>query len=80
MDITALKAFFMWCTIINVGLLLFSSFVCIFFGDFSYRINSRCFSISRQEFNIICYSFIGLYELFVLTFNLVPYIALLIVG
>ncbi len=80
MDIQTLTTFFMWCTILNVALLLLSSLACIFFGDFSYRMNNKIFSISRQEFNIMFVSFIGLFKIFVIVFNLVPYIALLIIG
>ncbi|MHC4638162.1 MAG: DUF6868 family protein [Planctomycetota bacterium] len=80
MDITAVKAFFMWCTIINTGLLILSSLACILFGDFSFRMNNRFFSISREAFNALLCSFIGLYKIFILVFNLVPYIALVIIG
>jgi len=80
MDIQTLTTFFMWCTILNVALLSLSSLACIFFGDFSYRMNHKFFSISRQEFNIMLVSFIGLYKLLVFVFILIPYIALLIVG
>ena len=79
MEISALKAFFLWCTIVNTALLLLSWLGCLVFGDFSYRMNNRFFSISRQEFNVICVSFIALYKIFVLAFNLVPYIALVII-
>ncbi|MHC4132924.1 MAG: DUF6868 family protein [Planctomycetota bacterium] len=79
MDIATLKMFFLWCTIVNAALLLLSSLVCILFGDFSYRMNHRFFSISRQEFNVIIVSFIALLKIFVLVFNLVPYIALAII-
>jgi len=79
MDITTLKAFFLWCTIVNAALLLLSSLACIFFGDFSYRMNHKFFSISRQEFNVMFASFIGLFKIFVIVFNLVPYIALVII-
>ncbi len=79
MDITTVRAFFMWCTIINVGLLGLSSVVCIFFSDFSYRMNNRFFSISREAFNTLLCSFIALFKIFVIVFNLVPYIALLII-
>ena len=80
MDIDSIRAFFMWCTILNFALLSLSSLACIFFGDFSYRMNHKFFSISRQEFNIMLVSFIGLYKLFVIVFNLIPYVALVIVG
>jgi hypothetical protein len=80
MDIQTLTTFFMWCTIINLGLLILTSLVCIFLADFSYRMNNRFFSISREAFNIALFSFIGLFKIFVIVFNLVPYIALLIIG
>ena len=79
MDITTLKAFFLWCTIVNAALLLLTSLACIFLGDFSYRMNHKLFSISRQEFNVMLVSFIALYKIFVLACNLVPYIALVII-
>ena len=53
MDIAAVKAFFMWCTIINVGLLFLTSLACIFLVDFTYKINSKWFSISRQTFDTV---------------------------
>ncbi len=80
MDIQMLTRFFMWCTILNVGILTLTSVVCIFFADFSYRMNNRFFSISREAFNVALVSFIGLFKIFVIVFNIVPYIALLIIG
>ena len=80
MNITTVRAFFMWCTIINAGLLGLSALVCVFLGDWSYQMNNRFFSISREAFNTLLCSFIALYKLFVLAFNLVPYIALVIIG
>lgn len=79
MDITTVRAFFMWCTIINVGLLGLSCLVCAYLSDFSYQMNHRMFSISRETFNIAFCTFIGLLKIFVIVFNLVPYIALLII-
>jgi len=80
MDIQALTRFFMWCTIINGGLLALWSAMCIFAPDFVYRTQSKWFPISRETFNVIIYSFLGLFKIVFLVFNLVPYVALLIVG
>ncbi|MBA7698890.1 hypothetical protein ES703_107573 [subsurface metagenome] len=80
MDIQTLTAFFMWCTILNFALLLLSSLIYLCAGDWAYRIHSKWFSISRETFNVAFYSFIALYKLLVIVFNLIPYIALLIVG
>ena len=80
MDITIVRAFFMWCTIINGGVLIFSSIMCTFAGSWVHKVHSQFFPISRDAFNIAIYSFIGLYKIFFITLNLVPYIALLIIG
>ncbi len=80
MDIVIVRAFFMWCTIMNGALLIFSSLICAFAGDWIYRMHSRWFTLSREAFNTVIYSFIGLYKIFFIVFNLVPYLALAIVG
>ncbi|MHC4737821.1 MAG: DUF6868 family protein [Planctomycetota bacterium] len=80
MDIAIVRTFFMWCTIINAGLLGLSCLVCAFLSDWSYRMNNRMFSISRETFNVAFCCFIGLYKIFIIVFNLVPWIALLIIG
>ncbi len=80
MDIDTVRAFFMWCTIINGALLILSFLICAFAGDWIYRIHSRWFPISREAFYVAIYSFLGLFKIFVLAFNLVPYVALVIVG
>jgi len=80
MDIQTLTTFFMWCTIINGGLLVFWSMMSIFAPDFVYRMQSRWFPISREAFNVVLYSFLGLFKIVFLVFNVVPYVALLIIG
>ena len=80
MDIATIRAFFLWCTIINAGLLVLSFLLCVSAGDWIYRMHSRWFPISRESFNVAIYSFLGLFKIFVLAFNLVPYLALVMVG
>ena len=80
MNIQTLTTFFMWCTILNLGVLTLTSVMCIFFADFSYEMNHRFFSISREAFNTALVYFIGLYKIVVIVFNIIPYIALLIIG
>ena len=80
MSIETIREFFMWCTILNVALLLLSSLICVCAGDWAYRIHSKLFSISRETFNVAIYSFLGLYKIFVFVFSLIPFIALSIIG
>ena len=80
MDVQTLTQFFMWCTIINVGLLTLSAVICVCASDWVYGIHSKWFSVSREAFNMAFYGFIGIYKILVLVFNVIPYVALLIVG
>jgi len=78
MGIEQVRDFFMWCSIINVALLVFSSLMCIWAGGWVYRMHSKFFKISREAFNVAIYSFIGAWKILIILFNVVPWIALLI--
>jgi hypothetical protein len=80
MDIQILTTFFMWCTIINGALLVLWITMFILVPDFVYRTQSKWFPISRETFNVVIYSFLGLFKIVFLVFNVVPYVALLIIG
>ena len=80
MDIQTLTSFFMWCTIINFGFLLFLALVFMLAPNLTYKIQSRFIPISQETFNTVFYSFIGFFKVVVLVFNVVPWIALLIIG
>jgi len=80
MDIQTLTTFFMWCTIINAGFLVFLALVYLLTPNLAYRLQSRFIPISRETFDVVFYSFIGFFKVVVLVFNVVPWIALLIIG
>jgi hypothetical protein len=80
MDMTTLTPFFMWCTILNVGLLISWALVWLAVPDLVYRIHSRWFAISREQFEWAFYCFMGVFKVFFIVFCLVPYLALLIIG
>lgn len=80
MDIQILTTFFMWCTIINGALFVFSATMFILAPDVVYRFQNKLFPIPRETFNVIIYSFLGLFKIVFLIFNVVPYVALLIIG
>ena len=80
MDPHALTTFFMWCTIINGGVFLLWTAFCVFAPDLVYRTQSMWFPIPRETYNVVIYSFLGLFKIFLLIFNVVPFVALLIIG
>jgi hypothetical protein len=80
MDMQTLTRFFMWCTVINAVLMTITFLLCTFGGDWVYRMHSRWFPLPRDTFNAVLYSFVGLYKLLFYFFNVIPYVALLLVG
>jgi len=80
MDIQLLTTFFMWCTIINGGLLIFWTIMFMSAPNLVYSTQSKFFPIPRETFNVVMYSFLGLFKIIFLVFNVVPYFALLMVG
>ena len=80
MDIETLRSFFMWCTLINGGLLMLWTVMFLAAPDLVYRTQRKFFPISKEVFNVVMYSFLGLFKILFLIFNLVPFIALSTVG
>ena len=79
MDFQKLKAFFMWCTIINGVLLVLSVIIGIVGLDLVYSVHGKLFQISRESLNATYYLFLGLYKIVWLVFNVIPYVSLLII-
>jgi hypothetical protein len=52
----------------------------MFAPDLVYRLQSIWFPLPRATFDLAIYAFIGLFKIFFLVFNLVPYLALLLIG
>jgi len=79
MTIQTLTTFFMWCTIMNGALLVLWTIMLISVPNLVYRLHSKWFPIPRETFDVVIYSFLGMFKIFFMIFNVVPYVALLIV-
>ncbi len=80
MTIDIMRRFFMWCLVINAGLLIWWFLFFIFAGDWMHRMHGKWFKLSKEQFNTIHYTGMAFYKICMLIFNLVPYIALCIIG
>ena len=80
MDIQLITDFFMWCSLINGGLLILWTLFIGFAPDLVYRIQHRWVPLERATFDLVIYAFLGLFKMFFLFFNLIPYLALLIIS
>ena len=70
----------MWCTVINFGLLIVWFVGFLVARDWIRRLHGKWFKLSEESFDVIQYAGMGIFKLLIFVFNLVPYIALLIVG
>ncbi len=80
MTIEIIRSALAWCIVINWGLMLWWFLFFTFAHDLMYRIHSKWFNISVEKFDAIHYAGIAFFKILVFMFNLVPYLALRIVG
>lgn len=80
MSIEIVRSALLWCTLINYGLLALWGLLMLAPHEWAHRLGSRWYRISAEQFDAIQLAGILLYKILIFVFNLVPYIALLIVG
>ena len=80
MELELIRAFFAWCSVINIILLMLWAVFFIFAHDWTYNIHSKWFKMPVERFDTIHYSGMALFKMGLIVFNLVPYFALRIIG
>jgi hypothetical protein len=80
MNLEIIRAVLAWCSVINIGILLVWFLFFTLAHDWIYRVHGRWFRMSREKFDAIHYSAMASFKCGFLLFNLVPYLALRIVG
>ena len=80
MSIEYIKDVFMWCTIINAGVLIVWVLLFKAMPNRIYDAQKMIFSISRENFDMLIYGLLGVYKLIFIIFVLIPFISLSIVG
>jgi hypothetical protein len=80
MQMNTLIHFFMWCTIINILLMIITFILIAKAGDAIYKIHYKWFPIQRERFYQIMYSSLVIYKILILAFNLVPWIVFAVIS
>jgi len=80
MDVNQITTFLGWCTAINMGILAFSAIFLFIFKDFAINIQSKLTGVSASKLPALYFSFMANYKIGILILNLVPYIALKLMG
>ena len=80
MSIETLRYALLWCAVINYGVMLVWFLFFILARDFMHRLHGRWFRLSREQFDMVHYAGMAIFKLGIILFNLLPYVALRIVG
>ena len=80
MDILLAKTFFMWCSILGFGLMLFWSACVFFMPDFVFKLQSYFMTLERKPYDLAMYCFLGAFKFATIVFFLIPYVALEIIS
>lgn len=79
MDKIQLIQFFKCMLIINILIFLIMSILLMLFKNLVKKLHAKLFGIQPQNIMVVVYSFLGLYKLMIIVFNLVPYFTLLLI-
>ncbi len=80
MTMDTVRGALLWCAVINYGILLLWFLVFVLAHDGLHRLHSRWFRLSAEHFDALHYAGMSVYKIGILLLNLVPYIALRLVG
>ena len=80
MSMEQLTDFFLWMTIINFGIFLFSVIMAMIFKKLVKRMHSKFFGMSEEHVSTVIYAFFGVYKLGIILLNVAPLVALLIIA
>lgn len=80
MDILVLKEFFMWMTVLNAGIMILQSFLCMGIKDLVGRMHGNLFGISPDAIKVAIYGYLGVYKVCFIIFCLTPWLALVLMS
>jgi hypothetical protein len=79
MSIEIARGVFLWCAVVNSGVLLWWLLFFVLAHDSMSRLHGRWFRVPADQFDAIHYTGMAVYKIGILLFNLVPYVALRVV-
>jgi Family of unknown function (DUF6868) len=80
MTLHTLTQFLGWVTLINIGLLSFTTVALLFMRGFAVKVHARMFAIEERDLNRAYFQYMAQFKMLVIVFNLTPYLALRIMG
>ena len=79
MTVEQIRDVLAWCSIINIGLLLWWFLMLALAHAFVYRLHGKWFKLTVERFDAIHYAGMAFFKIGIFLLNIVPYLALRIV-
>ncbi|NRB01190.1 MAG: hypothetical protein HRU32_15505 [Rhodobacteraceae bacterium] len=80
MDITALTAVFGWMLVVNLVIYTITAGFVILARDWVIGIQSRTIGLPEEDWNQLYVDYLGRFKLYLIFFNIAPYLALRLAG
>jgi hypothetical protein len=75
-DLATLTAFFGWCSVVNIGVLLLSSVSLLLLKDTISDLHSKIFGVGRDSLLATYFDYLANYKIMIIVFNIAPWCAL----
>ena len=69
-----------WSTVINIAVLMFASLALIVARGMMVSIHGKMFGLDEKDLSLAYFNYLANYKILIFVFNLVPYIALRLMG
>ena len=79
-SIDTLTSFLGWCSVVNIGVLVFTTIALTIMRGPIVSIHSKLFGLNQAELPLTYFQYLGNYKIAIFIFNVVPYIALKIMS
>jgi hypothetical protein len=76
MTLETLAAFLGWCTLINMGMLIFASLAMVSMRETMMKMHGSMFGLDDTDLARAYFQYLAQYKILVFVFNLMPYLAL----
>lgn len=80
MTMESMTTFFGWCSILNIGMLVFYSFMIMVLRDWMAGFHGKAFGITKEVATRKYFGFLAKYKILTIIFSIVPYFALKIMA
>lgn len=75
-----LQEFLLWCLLLNLGIYSFSVITSIVLRNFMAKTHGKMFGISEETAYKAIYTYLAAYKLLIIVFNVVPWLAMVIIN